>query len=63
MAVTQSHEPSRVRFPRQLADRVCSDIRFWSVPDAGGHFMRLEQPDLVWADILTYSERMMTTFR
>jgi hypothetical protein len=52
-----------VHFPRQLANRDCSDIRFWSVPDAGGHFMALEQPDLVWGDILTSSEPMMSTFR
>jgi hypothetical protein len=27
------------------------------------HFMALEQPDLVWGDIFTSSEPMMSTFR
>ena len=60
VAVTLSREPSRVDFPRQLAGRVCSDIRFWRVPGAGGHFMALEQPDLIWHDILTSTERMIS---
>ncbi len=60
VAVTLSREPSRTDFPRQLASRVCNDIRLWNVPDAGGHFMALEQPDLIWADILISTDRMIS---
>jgi pimeloyl-ACP methyl ester carboxylesterase len=60
VAVTLSRERSRIDFPRQLSSRVCNDIRFWSVPDAGGHFMALEQPDLIWADILISTDRMLS---
>jgi pimeloyl-ACP methyl ester carboxylesterase len=59
VAVTLSREPSRIGFPRQLAERVCSDIRFWRIADAGGHFMALEQPDMIWRDILSSTEQMI----
>jgi hypothetical protein len=61
VAVTLSREPSRIDFPRRLSGRVCNDIRFCNVPDAGGHFMALEQPDLIWADILISTDRMIST--
>ncbi len=61
VAVTLSREPSRAEFPRLLAERVCSDIRFWHVPEAGGHFMALEQPDMLCGDILVSAERMFST--
>jgi hypothetical protein len=61
VAVTLSREPSRAKFPRLLAERVCSDIRFWHVPAAGGHFMALEQPDMLAGDIIASTERMIST--
>jgi pimeloyl-ACP methyl ester carboxylesterase len=46
-AFTLSTEPSHANFPRAIAERSCSDIRHWSEPGRGGHFMPLEQPDLL----------------
>jgi pimeloyl-ACP methyl ester carboxylesterase len=46
-AVTVSTEPSHANFPREIADRCCTDIRHWSEPGRGGHFMPLEEPDLL----------------
>ena len=61
VAVTLSREPSRAEFPHLLAERVCGDIRFWHVPEAGGHFMALEQPDRLCGDIFASAERMIST--
>ena len=46
-AVTLSSEPVFTGFPREIAERACSDIRHWSEPGAGGHFMPLEEPELL----------------
>jgi pimeloyl-ACP methyl ester carboxylesterase len=50
-AFTLSNEPSLANFPRSLTERVCSDIRQWSQPARGGHFLPLEEPDLL-ADVV-----------
>jgi pimeloyl-ACP methyl ester carboxylesterase len=52
VAVTQSREEGMQSFPRSIADRAAIDIRRYSAPDRGGHFMALEEPQLV-ADELT----------
>ncbi|MEU1239900.1 epoxide hydrolase family protein [Micromonospora parva] len=46
-AFTVSTEPAMANFPRSIAERACTDIRHWSEPGRGGHFMPLEEPDLL----------------
>ncbi|MFJ5598148.1 epoxide hydrolase family protein [Micromonospora parva] len=46
-AFTASTEPAMANFPRSIAERACTDIRHWSEPGRGGHFMPLEEPDLL----------------
>jgi pimeloyl-ACP methyl ester carboxylesterase len=46
-AVTLSCEPLFKGFPREIAERACRDIRQWSEPGTGGHFMPLEEPELL----------------
>ncbi|MCO1598050.1 epoxide hydrolase [Micromonospora sp. RHAY321] len=46
-AFTVSTEPALASFPRSIAERACTDIRHWSAPGRGGHFMPLEEPDLL----------------
>lgn len=50
-AFTVSTEPSQANFPREIAERACTDIRHWSEPGRGGHFMPLEEPDLLAAEL------------
>jgi pimeloyl-ACP methyl ester carboxylesterase len=52
VAVTQSHEIDMDAFPRSIAERAAGDIRQYSTPHRGGHFLALEEPQLV-ADELT----------
>ncbi|MEH1130856.1 hypothetical protein [Micromonospora sp. CPCC 206061] len=50
-AFTVSSEPSMANFPREIAERACTDIRHWSEPGSGGHFMPLEEPDLLAGEL------------
>ncbi|MET8550157.1 epoxide hydrolase family protein [Micromonospora zamorensis] len=50
-AFTVSTEPSQANFPRSIAERACTDIRHWSEPGRGGHFMPLEEPDLLASEM------------
>jgi pimeloyl-ACP methyl ester carboxylesterase len=50
-AFTLSAEPVMANFPREIAERACTDIRQWSEPGRGGHFMPLEEPDLLAAEM------------
>ncbi|MEU1246336.1 epoxide hydrolase family protein [Micromonospora arida] len=50
-AFTVSTEPSQANFPREIAERACTDIRHWSEPGRGGHFMPLEEPDLLAGEL------------
>jgi pimeloyl-ACP methyl ester carboxylesterase len=50
-AFTLSTEPAMDNFPREIAERACSDIRHWSEPGRGGHFMALEEPDLLAGEL------------
>jgi pimeloyl-ACP methyl ester carboxylesterase len=50
-AFTVSTEPSQANFPREIAERACTDIRHWSEPGKGGHFMPLEEPDLLAGEL------------
>ena len=38
-------------FPRELAERVYADIRRWREPTAGGHFLPMEEPELLAAEL------------
>lgn len=50
-AFTLSTEPSQANFPREIAERACTNIRHWSEPGRGGHFMPLEEPDLLASEL------------
>ena len=47
VAVTRSHEAGMELFPRSIAERAATDIRQYSTPDRGGHFLAFEEPQLV----------------
>jgi pimeloyl-ACP methyl ester carboxylesterase len=53
-AVTLSHEPGYANFPRSLAERLCTDLRQWSTPRRGGHFMAHEEPDQVAGELRAF---------
>ncbi|WP_446217991.1 epoxide hydrolase family protein [Micromonospora sp. IBHARD004] len=53
-AFTVSTEPSQANFPREIAERACTDIRHWSEPGRGGHFMPLEEPDLLAGELTRF---------
>jgi pimeloyl-ACP methyl ester carboxylesterase len=48
---TVSTEPALAGLPRSIPERACSDIRHWSEPGRGGHFMPTEEPDLLAAEL------------
>ena len=50
-AFTLSSELGMVGYPRSIAERACSDIRFWHEPKRGGHFLAHEEPDLMAGEI------------
>lgn len=50
-AFTVSAEPAMVNFPREIAERACTNIRHWNEPGRGGHFMPLEEPDLLAGEL------------
>lgn len=50
-AFTVSAEPALANFPREIAERACTNIRHWSEPGKGGHFMPLEEPDLLASEL------------
>jgi pimeloyl-ACP methyl ester carboxylesterase len=50
-AVTMSAEPVFRDMPRQLAERGYTDLRQWRGPTVGGHFMAMEEPELLAGDL------------
>jgi pimeloyl-ACP methyl ester carboxylesterase len=48
-------------YPRTLADRSYTDIRFWNQPGRGGHFFPLEEPDLLVEDLCTFFRPLRPT--
>jgi pimeloyl-ACP methyl ester carboxylesterase len=50
-AVTMSAEPLFRDLPRSFAERTYPDLRHWRDPTVGGHFMPLEEPGLLAADL------------
>ncbi|MBB5085260.1 epoxide hydrolase family protein [Nonomuraea endophytica] len=53
-AITLSNEPAYVGLPRSLPERVFSDLRHWSNPGRGGHFMSHEEPEQVAREITDF---------
>jgi microsomal epoxide hydrolase len=43
-----------LKAPRRAAERVCTDIRRWSVMPKGGHFAALEQPELLAGEVQAF---------
>ncbi|ADD41391.1 epoxide hydrolase family protein [Stackebrandtia nassauensis] len=54
VGVTLSHEPVMASFPRSLTERACTDLRHWSEPGRGGHFLAFEEPELMAAELRTF---------
>ncbi|MEU6988942.1 hypothetical protein ABZ946_37045 [Streptomyces sp. NPDC046324] len=52
--VTLNHEPAYAGFPRSLAERTFRDLRHWSTPRRGVHFMAHEEPEQVAAEPRTF---------
>lgn len=55
---TISAEPLMAGYPRSIAERACSDIRFWNEPGTGGHFLAFEEPDRVATDTREFFARL-----
>ncbi|MEV4356960.1 epoxide hydrolase family protein [Nonomuraea sp. NPDC049625] len=53
-AITLSHEPVLSGIPRSIAERACTDLRHWSEPGRGGHFLALEEPALMQEELTTF---------
>ncbi|HEY1914808.1 MAG TPA: epoxide hydrolase [Streptosporangiaceae bacterium] len=53
-AVTLATEPMFAGFPRSLAERLFSDLRQWSTPGRGGHFIAHEEPQLMADEIRSF---------
>jgi hypothetical protein len=41
-------------YPRSLAERAFADLRHWSTPDRGGHFMAHEEPRQVAGELRAF---------
>jgi pimeloyl-ACP methyl ester carboxylesterase len=52
--VTMSAEPVFRDMPRTFAERGYPDLRHWRGPTVGGHFMPLEEPELLATDLRTF---------
>ncbi|TVL91103.1 epoxide hydrolase family protein [Streptomyces sp. SAJ15] len=53
-AVTLSSEPAFAGLPRSLMERLCGDLRHWSTPGRGGHFMAHEEPEQIADELRTF---------
>lgn len=53
-AVTLSHEPAFANYPKSLTERVLTDLRHWSTPRNGGHFMAHEEPEQVARELRAF---------
>jgi len=52
-AITLTAE-DRPSYPRELAERLYSDIRLWNDPGPGGHFLPMEEPVRLAEDIKSF---------
>jgi pimeloyl-ACP methyl ester carboxylesterase len=53
-AITLSNEPAYEFYVRSLAERRCTDLRHWSTPHRGGHFMAHEEPAQVAGELRSF---------
>ena len=53
-AITLSNEPAYANYVRSLAERRCTDLRHWSTPQRGGHFMAYEEPEQVASELRNF---------
>ncbi|MBE1591369.1 epoxide hydrolase family protein [Nonomuraea angiospora] len=60
-AITLSHEPCMSGIPRSIAERACTDLRHWSEPGRGGHFLALEEPALMHMELTTFFRPLRPT--
>ncbi|GAA3214654.1 epoxide hydrolase family protein [Nonomuraea helvata] len=60
-AITLSHEPVMTGIPRSIAERACTDLRHWSEPGRGGHFLALEEPELMHRELTTFFRPLRRT--
>jgi len=51
---TLSTELSAPGLPRSIAERVCSNVRMWNEPRRGGHFLAVEEPDLMAEELSVF---------
>lgn len=54
VAVTLSAEPAISGMPRSIAERAFTDLRIWSTPNRGGHFLAHEEPELAASEIRSF---------
>ena len=54
VAVTVAHEPGMAGFHRSIAERAASDIRQYSEPRRGGHFLAFEEPELIASELTAF---------
>ncbi|MFI0464017.1 epoxide hydrolase family protein [Saccharopolyspora sp. 5N102] len=59
-AVTLSREPIFANFPKSLAERIYRDLRHWSRPGRGGHFMPHEEPAQVAEELRAFFRPLRT---
>ncbi|MFI7634366.1 epoxide hydrolase family protein [Nonomuraea sp. NPDC049400] len=60
-AITLSHEPSMSGIPRSIAERSCTDLRHWNEAGRGGHFLALEEPELMQEELTTFFRSLRHT--
>jgi pimeloyl-ACP methyl ester carboxylesterase len=53
-AVTLSSEPADRGHPRSDAERAMTDLRHWTEPGRGGHFIAFEQPELMVEELRAF---------
>lgn len=58
--VTMTAEPVFRDLPRSFAERSYSDLRQWREPNVGGHFMAMEEPELLATDLRTLFRDLRT---
>lgn len=50
-------------YPREMAERIYTDIRHWRPVTVGGHFMPLEEPELLAEDLRAFFRPLRTSGR
>lgn len=55
--------PEDAAYPREFAARTYRDIRLWRGPEAGGHFLALEQPQRLVRDLRDFYRPLRASMR